>query len=476
MGGNNPAAGSIKQQLHSLLGCRLEEKYNDIIPLLALCEYRLRTYRSYGTFDMMFSTEETTPALKIYRTCLFPFAFIKNMLTSDKKDDKVMLSATILKNDRYRSLVADISKTCQVVKTNTMSDIVIWSPSQSLSEYLHNTFGGKRILNGKNITGTALKKAVINWLEFVLYLSENGKTCTDEAEKADHLLSCLKKNFEQRLDEITDALKNSGIKLYITINQYNMRDFVLISAFRKLGVKTRQLEHHASRFMHNTRELDEIYRFCFVDEICCWSESEVDFHNNVYSYECFTGKDSPLIYSVGNPEISYSDAVAATEKYPVKNRITFMVSGILNSNDEKSLAKQLALRNSIFSNLKKLSDEKNIKILVRYPPGIDMNFRRAEEQTLIDMGFEISPSDRNSLLSDICGSCAVIGTISSVLGLSALMGKKVYQVAGENEKFHITDKNIFTIKADEICNIITDTVSAPLEKSDFMDCSRLMEL
>ncbi len=463
------------QNLKFILGPELYKKYNDIIPLLSLCRYRVRTYKSYGTFDMMFSTEETSTALNIYRNLIYPFVCFRNKFSKIPDGKKIMLSATILKNERYKSLLKDLSG-CEIIRTNAKSDIMFYSNKQSLSEYFKSLFGkNKKILSCDTVTGDELKIVISDWLKFTRNLDNSNIDCDTLREIMDFKLGTVRTIYNNRLNELISEIKNSCIELYITINQYNIRDFLLINACRKLGIKTKQLEHHASRFMHNIADSEDIYRFCYVDDICRWSNSEVDFHKNIYKYECFNGNARPFIYSVGNPEISYKDALKAKKDYPVQSRITFMISGILNQTDSSSVKKQLDLRNQIFDGLKKLSDKNGVKILVRYPPGLDMDFRKKEESLLKELGFEISLSDRASLLSDICGSKAVIGTISSVLGLSALMGKYVYQIADKGEEYYITDKNIFTVSPEEIEYIDTEKLDMELNPQDFMDYDKLIK-
>lgn len=471
---NNPAHGSIKKELQQLLGSELYEKYSDILPLMALCQYRFRTYRSYGSFDMAFSTEESTPALFLYRIIFYPLAFLRNIFSNASQDKKIMLSATVLKNERYRKLIDNIDN-CTVVKTNVRTDITITDNSGKV-QFIPSQLSDKekRYFSGYSVTGAKLKKSVSAWFEFLTdNLTIDSSEISDKT-KADYLLGVMRKTFYERTKKAEKELRRSGISLYITVNQYNIRDLILITACRHLGIKTKQLEHHASRFMHNTADEETIFRFCFVDDICCWSQSEVDFHTDVYMYECYDDRLIPEIYSVGNPEILFEDAVSASQKYPVQNRVTFMVSGILNAGNEFALKKQLELRNEIFHNLKRLSDSTGVKILVRYPPGIDTDLRKKEENLLTEMGFEISPSDRNSLLSDICGSRAIFGTISSVLGLAALMGKNVYQITSCDEKYHITDHNIYSVTPEEIPQCNLSFSDNGIIRSDFINYSRLI--
>lgn len=473
----NPSSGSIHLEMKEFLGEKLYEKYSDIHPLLALCTYRLRTYTGYKTFDLMYNTEETTPRLKIYRRLLHPFVCLKNVFTRSAAGDKVMLSSTVYKSGRYAGLIENIRQNASVVQTNASTDIEVYSKKDSVSGYISKITGkgyGRKILTCSSISGKKLKKAVSDWLDFYLELYKKGLDCTNCTENATRLLDILKKEFDARVEYVAAELKKSGVKQYITINQYNLRDLVLIAACRKTGAKTKQLEHHASRFMHNIATGEDIYRLCFVDEICCWGQSEVDFHQNIYRYESFFTDEAPQIYSVGNPEITFEQAEKANRDYPVQNRITFMVSGLLNTADTESVQKQLNFRNEIFSRLKLLADKTGVKILVRYPPGLDMEFRRKEESLLKDMGFEISPSDRSSLHSDICGSVCIIGTISSVLGVAALLGKPVFQITGTDEKYYITDSNIKSITPDRISRLPVDISSSAPDTSSFMDYGKLL--
>lgn len=466
--------GRVYIKLKNFLGQELIEKYESVLPLLALCEYRMFTYKAYGDFSMMFNTENNSVFTSVYRTALYPFYYLNSFFNKLEKSEKVFLSATILCSDRYIDLIKETQSKHSVASACIASDIPIYSGKISFIKYIKNLFAsGLNFtgLAGFTLTGRKLKKTVIKWLEFC---KSNEDINQYNFHEADAILSQLSNLYTKKVASTAQKLSGQKISCYITINQYNIRDLIIIHACKALGIVTKQLEHHASRFMYNIYDGVKPLRYCFVDQICCWNDSEVDFHKKIYNYQVFLSETNPQIYSVGNPEISYSKACESLEKYPLENKVIFMVSGLLDTADPERVEGQLKFRNEIYRRLYKLSEEKGYKIRVRYPPGLDMDVRHQEENMLKKYGFEISPSDRRTLMSDICSSKAVIGTISSVLGLCALMGKDVYKIAGEKEEYYITDKNIRVLPVNRIESITFQQNIYGINKEEFFDLDKLL--
>lgn len=468
----------MSENLKVFLGDKLYEKHSIILPLLNLCDYRLEYYRKTNDYSMIFNTELSSRLATAFRTVLYPFVYVRNYFAK-KNSDNIMLSATILSNNRYVELIKQLQQKYGVVQTNTLSDVNVYRPGTPLIVYFNKLFGigqPQKIICGFSVTGSKLKKAIIRWMDFCIKCQKQNSICTDDYTSASNILKTLETEYSKRLSFLSEKLKKSNISVYITINQYNIRDLLLIEACRKSNIRTKQFEHHASRFMHNVYSSKKIDRLNFVEDICCWNNAEVDFHHKWYNYICPIDNKPPNIYFTGNPEISFSEAVSAKNSYPSQKRITFMISGLLNTSDSDSVDRQLNLRKKIFRNLSYLSEKSGYSVLVRYPPNVDINIRKNEQQYLTNLGFDISPSDRTSLLPDICGSSVVIGTISSVLGLSALMGKEVYQISDENEVYYIPDANIHTINVSEISSIPLDHIADfSLNQNDFLSINKLVK-
>jgi len=244
----------------------------------------------------------------------------------------------------------------------------------------------------------------------------------------------------------------------------------------RLGIPTRQMEHHASWCMHPASRPVPIYRYAYADSYGCWSDSDLKFHQNFYEYQPLFGQNVEL-YTIGNPETNFEKATAEYTKYEAKNQIVYMVSGIMDESDEKLFSDNFAMQQRIFAQLKKLGEKTGWDVLVRFPPSINPKMMAKCTPILEGMDIKVSPSAAGTLMEDMCTSRVVFGTISSVLSTAVIMGRKVYRIVAEGHDALYTEEEITSVAIDDIASIADDWSAYPLKlkKEQFIDYKLLIK-
>ena len=464
--------------IENILGKRTMERYADIFPLLCLIFYdAYNRYPKTKSFDMLFNYDEEHIDLPdgMVRKLLTPLHRItlaRRRKAAGKLEIKpaVMLSHTFVHNRRYRRTLDEIKQRCDIVHFLSDCDVRVAVSRKSGVEFCPCAYTVRPIFWQGSISGPRLKDCVISAEKLFLRLINEGASCDECADSA-AVLDELKKEYILRIDTLTQVLKDYPITKYITINQYNLRDVMIITACRKLGIPTCQMEHHSSQCMYPADQALPIHRFAYTDSFFCWSESDLHFHKTFMQYQPVFDQNVRLC-AVGNPEISYENALQQLKKYPVKNQMVYMISAIINENDPQLVSADLELQKRIFAALNTLKEKTQMEVLVRFPPAINPKMRALCTPIAQQYGFNISCG---SLMEDMCTSKVMFGTLSSVMSTAVIMGRKVYRISDVKPLF--TEKEISEVTVDGIADICDDWSAYPLppEKKRFIDYDLLLK-
>ena len=478
--GEGPYYPDAHKHLGNILGEELMAEYGDIFHLLALIFLDINTrYVSTGRFSALFNYDEepVTSGLGAAVSVVRKTALSRLVKKAEKLPEKkaVMLSSTFVHNPRYTATLAEIKKLCDVTHILSVCDVRPQIDRKGVRmNSMHYTV--HPVIFEGSVSGAKLKKCVLDAAELLAACVKNGESCTAHREKAEQVLSALQKEYKKRISLLKNTLSRYEIERYITINQFSLREVMLIDACRQLGIPTRQMEHHASWCMHPSNRPVPIYRYAYTDSFGCWSDSDLKFHQNFYEYQPMFGQKVEL-YTIGNPETNFEKANAEYAKYAPENKIVYMVSGIMDENDEKLFNTNFEMQQRIFAQLKKLGEKTGWDVLVRFPPAINPKMMAKCTPILEEAGIKVSPSVAGTLMEDMCTSRVVFGTISSVLSTAVIMGRKVYRIVAEGFEPLYTEEEITSVAIDEIADIADDWSSYPLalKKEQFIDYNLLLK-
>ena len=269
-------------------------------------------------------------------------------------------------------------------------------------------------------------------------------------------MQALETAYLKRVERVVSCLRKEDCTVYITVNQYNLRDLLIIHACKKLGIRTAQMEHHATQF--NRVQFDEHYpmpRLAFAGEYGFWNKSEQLFHEKVYRYENPLYRPEEIRFRVtGNPEITLEQAEEVQQKYPAERKLTFMIGALQQDQLEGHEAEYEKWRWEVFRGLRELAKRQNVIINIRYTPYQELEMRKKEEPVLREWGFQVSDSVPADLMQDLCTSAAIMSSVSSVLSTAQLFGKMIFRVEDMQIGYVHVDDTVNEVDLKDIPDIV----------------------
>lgn len=447
-----------------ILGEDLLEEFREIEALLHLIDYRMvDTAEDYRyaflrlfLFDSLHGKKTKT---KIITSILSPmlWCFSRWMhRKTPKADPRLLFSNTFLLSARYPAAREAIENETGCTALLTFTDMLkLEGKNQqlnlkaSLRPEKHQVkpvyFCGKSIIGGK------LQKAVIRYSDLVY-----GPGGAKDKQAVREAMTALKTAYLTRVDKIEACLRKEDIALYMTVNQFNLRDLLLIHACKNLGIRTMQQEHSALQFTWLPfSEEHKMDRLSLAGEYGFWTSTEKLFHEKVYRYFSPLYRKEEIRFLVtGNPEISAEKAEQLRRQYRPERKLTLMLASHQDYELEGIRDQYEAWRWKIFRGLRELKDRQNITVSVRYTPGKEQEFREKEEPVLKEWGFRISESVPGNLMEDLLTSCAIMSSTSSVMSTARLFGKPVYRVEDFHYPYVHVDDEIHEVRPEDIPNIV----------------------
>ncbi len=481
---------TAEERIERRIGKDLALKYKDIETLLALLEYRFQEEREANHdckaglilvffFDTLQGKKAATrlfgavAAPVLWTATRIKYAFRK------RAETRLAFSNTFLFSRRYPMVKDQVERKYGCTAVLSFFDTIKRS-TPNAKEMLHDTL---RLNSGSvrpvyiprfSVAGIRLQRAVTDYYRLI-------HQDTVPAEILDQALARMRKAYLRRVGYLAKRLKKENLKLYITINQYNLRDLLMIHACREIGVQTMQQEHNAMQFSRLPFDPEHPKpRLSFVCNYGYWDATEKLFHEKVF-------RDDNLLYPPetcrviisGNTEMSLEQAAGYQKKYPASRKLTFM-SAAPTFGSKEEMEQFGEWRWAVLSALRKLSEKQGIPICIRYKPFYDQYFRERETPTLKEWGFTISESIPENLMEDICSSTVIMSSTTSVLSTALLLGKTVYRVEDPGiDYIHVNDR-IRDVRVDEIPDIeIPDDPESTRDQINpdgFFDINRIISV
>lgn len=478
---------TARERIEKRIGKDLAQKYRDIEPLLALLEYRYRKETekdgnwAFGLiWVFFFDTLHGKKAVsRIAAAMLAPVLWCATRIkyTFRKKAEKrLAFSNTFLWSRRYPMVREQVEEKTGCTAILSFYDTIKRSTpnaKEMLHDTLHLNSGIVRpvYIPRYSIAGAGLQRAVSGYFQAL---------CRKDAgtgEALETALAGLRKAYGKRVAYLTKRLKKEDLKLYITINQYNLRDLLLIHACKNLEIPTMELEHHAMEFARVRFDPEHPQqRLSFVSHYGYWSATERLFHEKVFRYDNLLYPPEANRYFVsGNAEMSFEQAAAYQEKYPVQRKLTYMTNGLeADMFSSEDLARYEQWRWAVFSGLRELARKQDIRICLRYTPFREKYFREKEIPTLKEWGFEISASVPENLMEDMCSSMAIMSSASSVLATARLMGKIIYRAEDMDIPYIHVDDRVHEVSPDGIKDLVIPDGTGSIDADGFFDIGRVL--
>lgn len=416
-----------KNSLDEILGEQFVIKYKDIYAILRLIYYRTETRGKEGIFSYDGDYSDTYSVLIFLKSVRKSIVYlVKYFFHKRARKPQAFLSDTFLTLDRYDEVMSEIMDTQSVCASFTVKDCG-----------LRNIFGlnglNKRrmekrtVFLGSSVAGYRLKRAVEKWFEFLLFLIDNGETCSMHVDKTGLLLEEISKETNKRICKIVKVLKREQVNLFITINQYNLKDLLLIIACRKLNIVTKELYHCSNCVValpdKGKRMLDN-----YTDELCAWNLSELRYIEKYITIVPILNNCKVTI--TGSPELSYYYMTENMKKYKKRDAIILFVPtypiflkreyrDVISEEDRQYLRGR---KRAIFDGIHTLASREGLDVYLRYHP-IEPEMIVEDDREIANLySFNVLSKSREDLIKGLCWSKYAFSCMSSVL-LSALAYK-----------------------------------------------------
>ena len=462
----DPCLKTRREKVEELIGKELSEKHRAIEALLDLIDYRMEdlgnNYR-YGisrmfVFDTLYGKKAVTRIIaRVLSPVLWAVSKTKNRAVP-KAETRLVFANTFLRSIRYPAARKQIEQETGLTAVLSFTDLL----KQEGPEQRINLKGSLKpevypsrpvYFRGTSICGGALQKAVTRYCELMYNPAGTENRTKDAVEKA---AQALETAYLKRVERVVSCLRKEDCTAYITVNQYNLRDLLIIHACKNLGIRTAQMEHHATQF--NRVQFDEHHpmpRLAFAGEYGFWNKSEQLFHEKVYRYENPLYRPEEIRFRVtGNPEITLEQAEEVQQKYPTERKLTFMIGALQQDQLEGFEAEYEKWRWEVFRGLRELAKRQNVIINIRYTPYQELEMRKKEEPVLREWGFQVSDSVPADLMQDLCSSAAIMSSVSSVLSTAQLFGKMIFRVEDMQIGYVHVDDTVNEVDLKDIPDIV----------------------
>ena len=449
-----------RAKLEARLGKDLAKKYRGIEAPLALIDSRMEVsagdaetgLQRLFVFDTLRGKKAVSRAVLGLATPVLWAATKLKYLGVKKAEKRLAYSQTFLASVRYPAAREQIEQAYGCTSVVTFLDTLkLGYRDGGMKKILQLDQGKVRpvFLGDWRVCGGALRRAAVRYAE-TAYGAGADRDGLEEA------LSALEKAYTKRVRRLEKRLRKESLTLYTTVNQYNLRDLLVIHACKNLGVRTLQQEHHTIQFCQD--QFDEKRpkpRLSFAGEYGFWNRMELEFHKKVYTFDSMLyPAEEVRMHVTGNPEMVYEQAERYRQAYPPERKLTYMTAILENWQDPDIKETYLKWRWDIYRGLKELSERQHVIINIRYRPFSEQEFREKEIPVLQEWGFRISESLPENLMEDLCSSSVIMSATSSVLSTARLFGKLTYRVEDLSFRNKLMDTEVHDVRVADIPDIV----------------------
>ncbi len=476
--------------IQQLIGEQGLQRCKNSYPLVALCCYRISTKGALPVQqEGLFTYDGVNPASSFWKRTLktllrLPLYVLARVASGKRASKQVttLLSDTFLQNSRYHSTLREMSELHHCSNFVAYQNIRL---CRNIWQALHKALGRDfpnihfHFPHAFTFVGRKLRRAILELHSFLYILDSDNRVVADEPEKGWALLDTLEREFTLRMQFWEEKLKKHSIKKYITINQFNAKDVLMIVVCKHLGIKTTQFEHHAFQFGRVIIDDTRLnYTWMFADEYICWNKAELELHRKHFVYVNMVDDKLPVIVMGGNPELTYDRAIMLGKQIPVRRRATFMVPHFPVGYWGNDITKDAhTWKKRVFTQLAKLSEREHIEIRLRHNPSEYPEIRGEDSELAAKLGFTVSAGTQETLMEDVFSSIVVFGLFTSVLGLAEILGRTVYRIEDLDPVYqhYAFDSDVIDVTVEQIGGLMMPekTYTRPIKKEDFLDYDKL---
>ena len=477
-------------------------EYGDIYPIIRLILYRIDIRGKEGlfTYDEILGSKPGKRQIMLAPLRFLGYGFLKitNSSGYGRKQRNVFVSDTFLKINRYEPLFEELNNSCKLVSALSVGGI-------GLKHFFRNFYKNRlRIMDfGLSVSGSKLKKAVDNIFDYFMELLKENKTCSQD-QKVRLLLEELRVEAVERIDYLAGKFIRSGIDLFLTINQFNLRDVITIMACRKAGIWTKELCHYSNlaefiadpaAIWNGIRDLGSDSKenyyfpnsnetFMFVHETCQWSSNDAEFFRKYRGIKNIFGENLKIT-GIGCPEITLK--TVKEKKWRNKENVLtifvpvavlFLGEKIKNNFSKKDIEGVKEWSKKLYDDIKIVADRAQLEVWVRFHPSDPACFIESDKETIEKNGFKILTLERKGFDEAVELSKYIITSCSSAMTIANIFGCKCYCINYFGEEYDFCGMDIIEVKEKDISKLelVEKESDYNIKENLCMDVARLVDL
>lgn len=471
----------MEQEIESILGKELTNKYRELLPILQLIDYRIETRGKEGLFTYDGEYSETYSLMTICKNSIKYIEYCgKRIFDCRKREKQSLLSDTFFTLNRYDDVLTEIFKKEKVCAVITAQDCDI------RNYYRCRGLDAERLKRrlvylGESVAGFKLKLIIEKWFDFFSSLREERATCEACIVVADRLLGQMQKESRRRIKKIKKELMRNKINLYITINQYNLRDLLIILACKEAGIISRQLLHYSNCIIEIPLE-EKVQSKQYVNELFVWDKSEKMYIEKYFDIIPIVASECRVDVA-GCPELSYNVVSGNKLLWNRKNAIILFVPSytvflgedyrrIENEKDRKILQVH---KKPIFDGIHLLAEREHLEVYLRYYPNESDVYIKDDEDIIHSYGFKMLSDSREDLTKGLCWSKAAFSCMSSVLISALAYGCTCFSIDLQNRKYDFCGLDIHSVTPENI-SLVSINYPKTEEYEGFMNIDKLFAI
>lgn len=338
-------------------------------------------------------------------------------------EDRILLSSTFLWSERYPDVLDGVLNRKDMIGMLAFSDCDIRRCLKH-TELDQRRYRIMRAATGASVAGWRTKRLA---LKIFRYLS--GRIQIKQKKDVDRLMRAFEKSISRDIERMAAVLKDRGIQQYITVNEYDLKEYIVIAACKKLGIRTKHLLH--SFLMQLSLPEEKVIRRSYTDQLYFWSRSDLEWSRKYYE---FVGIGQKIVYDVsGSPELCRRTFEQDIKKYKKKRAVTLLMPKMSESysqNERRCLEeKRIQLIKKVYA----LAQREHMRMYVRYHPAEIPELMKEEKQVLDQYGISVARKGAEGLKQVLCQSMCIIGNNTSALILAEVYGANSFCVSMDGE-------------------------------------------
>lgn len=462
----------------------LLKRYNQLVPFFLLINYRVKIDGYEGLFANDDSYQKNWSLVHWMRyISTLPIYALRRIIAGIKRknvNERVLLSDTYIQSSRYNQSLEELfsdERVCGQMSINN-SNILAILKSFSYKGVEKAKYNKADVPLGVIAADFKLKSAVVDVFNFFAEIRTKSELCDDYYERSTALFEKLKDACETNISKLVKELNKYNIRQFITVNEYNLKDLLIIQALKRIpGAVSKYYCHHVFFIAFDAKVTESNFIFC--DKAYYWCEEDVSFVNTYMRLvDCIP---KPEFRVAGTPEISLRKLHEGARGIERQRKMLFLVPHTLQclgdnvDLDEFNIDQFSVWRKSIFYGLREFGKNNAIQITVRHNPYENPKAIEYDKVLIDECGFKVADGSSEIMRREMMTSLAVMGCCSSAEYIGLIYGCEVLSLNADNTiLMEDLGSRIYKIDIDELkCVELRNITTEPLKDYCF-DMDRLL--